>query len=766
MKYSHLFLWSSTFCLLLSACQSGVPSLQPEIGSTVTPLTVTQTLVLTPTALPAPDGTFLAFLDAWNDHNFSGMYSLLTPLSQDASTESDFESSLQKLSADLTLTGIDYKLLSSFTQGETAQIQYRQTLKTALFGPIAANYVMDMHFANGRWGVAWVDTLIYPELTDGKQFYVESQMPSRGNIYDRSGKAFAAYTDAVAFWIQPGLIDPATETAMLRAVGAIVNRHPGEIAASYRGQPLDWLIPVGEASVEEVSANLDKLQGFAGLFLKRYPTRYYFGGEQAAAHAVGYMSYITKEELADFQKQGYRGDESVGRAGLERWGNDYLSGVRGGTLSIIDANKNLVKTLATSASKPAASIITTLDTELQRQTQAALLDMPAAAVVVELKTGAILAMASAPSFDPNWFDVTNPNSQWIGNALSNPNNPLINRVTQGLYPPGSVYKPFMAAAALESGLFTPEQTLYCGHYWDGLGPDAIKTDWTLTDGLPESGDINLAEAIMRSCNPWFYQIGQFLFRWDPNYFNEMSQLFGFGAGLTSIVGLRQDLHEEVGGLIPGPQWATENSTIWTEGDAVNAGIGQGKVLVTPLQMVMAYAALGNRGTLYQPQLVYAVRDVDGKPVYEMTPNPVRQITLKDSTWDVLWNGMWEVTHNYDGTAGWIVRRMGVKVPVYGKTGTAEDPPGLPHAWFAGFTQANDPNKPDIAIAVIVENKGEGSDWAAPIFVRIVEVYFSGQRKYYLPWEADYGLPYDLLPPTNTPDPNTRPTVPNDATPQP
>jgi penicillin-binding protein 2 len=472
---------------------------------------------------------------------------------------------------------------------------------------------------------------------------------------------------------------------------------------------------------------------------------------------VGYTLPVPAEELDEYRQRGYRGDEKVGQAGIEKWAEDYLAGQHGGSLYVVDPNGQIVTRLGQSEPQPAQSVYLTIDENLQYYAQRALTGFTGAVVVLERDTGRVLAMASSPGYDPNLFDPTNPNNIGLGDLLDGTGQPLLNRATQSEYPLGSVFKIVTFSAGLESGLYLPETTYDCQYDWTRL-PDQVRHDWTWehcqeavragdfcddSSTLP-SGLLTYPQGLMRSCNPYFWDIGYTLYQHERiTDVANMARAFGFGqpTGIDQVA--------EASGQINDP------------GDAIelaNMVIGQGDVLVTPLQVAVMIAAVGNGGTLYRPQLIEKIQPIEGDPLVVFKPEARGTLPLNPITLQTLQDALWGVVHQGSpkpGTAEFRLR--GLDFPVAGKTGTAESGNGPPHAWFAGYTlAAESTNLPDIAIAVIVENQGEGSDYAAPIFRAIVETYYYGQPQA-RPWFGPIGGPqYTPTPfggiPTRTPRP--------------
>ena len=695
---------------------------------------------------PNAEITAADYLKSWEDGDFVRMYKLLSPLSKDAINMEDFVATYQTVNESGSFVRVQTRILSSQQNNSEAHTQFSLILHSSLVGKIQRQITIPLLLEKGKWVINWDHSLILPELANGNTLYMDYVIPARANIYDRNGLAFAAHTDAVSIGVIPGKIDSAQENQLLEDLSPLISRHPEAIKSLYSSAKPDWYVPLGEASSSEIKAIYDRLNSYSGLVMKPYKTRYYVGGKLGAPHAVGYTALIPEEQAQHYKSMGYRGDEFVGVQGLEAWGEEYLSGKRGGALHVASMEGQWVATLAESQSSPAHAIYTTLDRNFQREVQIALQDLVGAAIVINMQTGEVLAMASSPSFDPNLFDPANYNIVQLEETISNPYRPLINRVTQGQYAPGSTFKVVTMASALESGLFNAEQIYYCGHSWNGLGTAYTKYDWTSEKGYAPSGNLNIIGALRRSCNPWFYQIGLSLHNWADYFLPDMSRNFGLGMP-TGIIGLQQSINEEVGGIIPSEDWATSAGILWTPANTVHMAIGQGDMQVTPLQMAQLYAALGNGGTIYRPQLVQSIASPDQSPIFEFQPEAVSRLPVSDKTLSAVRQGLWEVVNDPSGTANYRFRSM--DVPIYGKTGTAEDSPRKPHAWFAGFTDAGRPDLPDFAAVIILENKGEGSEWAAPIFRRLVEVYFHDEIRELYPWEVEIGL-------TATPSPTLVP----------
>lgn len=739
----HISVLSLTLASLALVSLVGCSPAATEIPtSTPSPSLTLGSVTVNTTSVPDAKTAARAYLDAWSSDDYGRMYAMLTSISRDAINAEDFETYYRTAASEGAYSRIESEILSSLVMGPTsAQVNYRTVLESELVGDLSREMVMNLSLENGQWRVQWDQALLMPELANGNYLSMERYVPSRANIYDRKGHALVAQTDATAIGLRPALTDPDQGDDLFGIIQRLTGLRQEEIEALYESVPAgaDWYVPLGEVPASEVAEDFGDLSEVAGLMLTPYRARYYFDGG-IAPHLIGYVSQIQEGQEEDYLRKGYRIDERVGQAGLEKWGEEYLSGTRGGALRVLNSQGEVVTKLAETSPKPSESIYTTLDKDFQLAAQQSMEGFRGAVVVLERDTGRVLAMVSSPDFDPNAFEPLNFNYYTLLNEIfASQENPLLNRATQGVYPLGSVFKIITMAAALESERYTADSTYQCGYHFDELEGVRLN-DWTyehyLQDGrtIP-SGLLTLPEGLIRSCDPWFWHIGLDLYNQDmTTAISDMARGFGLGS-LTGIEGV-----EELAGNIPDPA---------SQVDATNLAIGQGETLVTPLQVASFIAAIGNGGTLHRPQLIERVVSPEGQESNLFEPEEYGKLPVSPENLALIQEAMRGVVASTDpyGTA-WH-RFTGLDIPVYGKTGTAESGSGNPHAWFAGYTDASRADQPDIAIVVVVENIGEGSDYAAPIFRRLVELYFYGQPAKLYPWESTFYV-------TKTPEPEATP----------
>jgi penicillin-binding protein 2 len=704
--------------------------------------------IVTVLGAPDADAALGAYLDAFKADDYNTMYGLISKVSQDGITLEDFAKRNRDALNEMSAGSFDYEVLSSLVSPYSSEVAYRVTYHTALVGDIQREMIARFALENNEWKLQWDDSLILPELAGGNVLRMDYSAPSRGNIYDHDGDVLVAQSDAHAFYIIPGNVTEESLDVLLSEVWRLCGISMEALAQEIFNTPAQFPIPLCEASTQE-SERIRSVYP-SGLEWEDYNTRYYFQ-QGVGSNIVGYTTFISEEDMETYRRLGYAQDARVGADGIERWAEDYLAGERGGDLYVINPSTGQpVTKIGEKEPKPADSVYLTIDNNLQFYAQEAIKGFTGAAVVLELDTGRVLAMASSPAFDSNIFSSNNPN----GNRELIPGS-LLNRAAQGQYPLGSVFKIITMAAGMESGLFVPESTWDCQYHWTNL-TDQVRNDWTwdhcqrrlqagnecnTPDSTP-SGVLTLPQGLMRSCNPFFWQIGYTLDQNNrKNDIANMARAFGLG----SPTGIDQ-ITEASGQIVDPP----------TVIDVINQTIGQGDVQVTPLQVARFMAAIGNGGTLYRPQVVEKIEPVDGgAATLVFKPEATGTLPVTPDRLKVIQDAMWEVVHNPLGTANFRLR--GLRIPVAGKTGTAESGSGDPHAWFAGYTLASESSGlPDIAVAVILENQGEGSDWAAPVFQRIVETYYLGSPQTIYWFESNFGVTETPTPlggiPTETPKP--------------
>jgi len=419
---------------------------------------------------------------------------------------------------------------------------------------------------------------------------------------------------------------------------------------------------------------------------RRYATDY------PGSHILGYLGEVTKAELSRTPAI-FRLGDLVGRMGVERIYDRFLRGQNGGLEIEVDSAGRQVRLMRRVEPTPGDDLILTIDSSVQAVAEQALAESPTgrgAVVAMDPRTGAVIALASAPRFGAG---------NTLRESLTDKELPLFNRAVQGAYPLGSCFKMITAMVALEKGAIRPSTRFNCtGSYT--LGKRVFRC-WKPTG----HGWNDLLGAIAVSCDVYFYQVARLL---NPEDLEAAAHQFGLGSPVQI------DLPGEVSGVVPGPEWALRNSRSWFEGDTLNMSIGQGQVMVTPIQAAVMMCTVANRGTMVKPYLVSEIRGPRGNVVFRAKSEPVRKVEISENTWNILEAGLRKVVDEGTGSQA--------KIPgwtVYGKTGTAENPHGDDHAWFlCAVRQGSDP--PRLVVAVLVENGGHGGTAAVPIAKRVME----------------------------------------------
>ncbi|WP_020585925.1 penicillin-binding protein 2 [Desulfobacter curvatus] len=452
-----------------------------------------------------------------------------------------------------------------------------------------------------------------------------------------------------------------------------------------------------------------------GIHIDIEPTRNYIH-KKTAAHLIGYLGEINKDELASGKFPNVRSGDSIGRYGVEKSFEADLQGKRGGHQVEVDVNGRVIKILKTVEPVSGKDLVLTMDLALQQKAENLLGENDGAVVALDPSNGDVLVMASSPSFDQNDFIGGISSKKWQV-LRDDPGRPMNNKAIQAEYPPASTYKTITALAGLEEKVIDRNSTFFCPgfykfgnrryHCWNKYG----------------HGNLNVVDAIAQSCDVFFYQTGEKLGV-------DALARYAHGSGLGRLTGIR--LAHERPGLIPTSEWKRKRfKEPWQAGETLSISIGQGFNLVTPLQMAVFISAVGNNGTLYRPRLVKSVQDAKGQVIREIEPEITGGLPASKKNLAIVRQGLLEVVHGNRGTARRI-RLPGIQIA--GKTGTAQvfsrkagekfNNEKLrrtlqDHAWFVCYAPAQDPK---IAIAVIIEHGEHGSSAAAPVAKELIHAY--------------------------------------------
>ncbi len=452
-----------------------------------------------------------------------------------------------------------------------------------------------------------------------------------------------------------------------------------------------------------------------GVFIDIEPTRHYIYNK-TASHLLGYLGEVNNDELLSGKYPNVKTGDSIGRDGVEKSFETYLQGKRGGRQIEVDANGRTIKVLKTVEPITGLDLKLTIDLDLQQIAEKMLQDKHGAVVALDPKTGDVLVMASAPSFDQNDF-VGGINSKKWKALMTDRGKPMTNKAIQGEYPPASTYKIITSMAALEEKEIDIHTTIFCpGFFKYG---NRVYRCWNKNG----HGNVSVIEAITQSCDVFFYQAG------DKVGVDALAK-YAMGSGLGKKTGIL--LEDERKGLIPTSSWKKKRfNEPWHRGETISIAIGQGYDLVTPLQMAVFIAAVGNGGTLYRPRIVSAIEGSQGNVIKEIPIEITGKLPAGKTTLEILQKGLLDVVETDRGTA----KRIRLKhVKIAGKTGTAQvfsvksgdklktehlDFYLRDHAWFICHAPAENPV---IAVSVLIEHGAHGSTAAAPIAAALIGQY--------------------------------------------
>ena len=455
-----------------------------------------------------------------------------------------------------------------------------------------------------------------------------------------------------------------------------------------------------------------------GVVTEVTPVRQYLNGE-ITAQIIGFTGEVSREDLDRDNPEKLSSGDIIGKFGIEKFLDAHLRGKSGAEQVEVNVAGKAIRSLGRIPSLPGDNVVLTINSALQEAAWTAMGDRTGAVAVLDPRSGAVLALVSSPSFDPNLFNGGISFDDWE-NLSNDPRHPMENRSISGQYPPGSTYKPVIAAAALEEGLITPETTFFCNGAFE-MGDRKFRC-WQAKG----HGNVNLHRAIVESCDVYFYNLGKLL---GVDRIAAYARAFGLGAPLGI------DLNREKGGLIPTKQWKLSRfRQSWQMGETISLAIGQGYNLVTPIQLANVYATLANGGTVYRPRLIKQLESSDGHVVKRYGPEKQGVLPVRPQNIQLINQGLWGAVNEKGGT-GYILKRQ--EQDVAGKTGTAQVI-GLPqdekarktkrvsaafrdHALFVCFAPYGNP---EIVVAVILENAGHGGSAAAPVARKIIDTYFA------------------------------------------
>lgn len=549
--------------------------------------------------------------------------------------------------------------------------------------------------------------------------------PTRGLIYDRNGLILAQNVPTFSLEVTPERVTEMDQT--LEALGKIVAIEDSDFKRferlrkqRRRFDSIPIRVRLDEQEVARLAANRHLFPGveIQAKLLRHYPL------EDKTAHAVGYVGRINEQELQQIDNSAYSGTSHIGKTGIEKSYEKLLHGEVGLQQVEVNAFGRVIRVLQSKAPIPGKNLHLSLDAGLQHAAMTAFGEETGAAVAIDPANGAILALVSNPGFDPNLF-VEGISSEDYDALQKSETKPLFNRAIRGQYPPGSTVKPFIGLAGLETGTIGIAQKNYCPGFYQLPGHSHKYRDWRKGG----HGSVSIDDAIIQSCDVFFYALAHQL---GIDRLHDFLSRFGFGRKTEA------DIADERSGLLPSKEWKRQRRKApWYPGETLIAGIGQGYMLTTPLQLAHATATLAGGGVNRIPMLVSQVFDSTGRP--SLPPNANLQVKLPvndPENWKTIIAAMTQVIEGQRGTAR-LIRNEHYHIA--GKTGTAQvftvkqdeeydeekiDKKMRDHALFIAFAPVE---KPRIAVAVIVENGGHGGSVAAPIAKRIMDYHLLEQQ---------------------------------------
>jgi penicillin-binding protein 2 len=538
------------------------------------------------------------------------------------------------------------------------------------------------------------------EKSEQNSIRVRIEDPPRGLIFDRKGKLLV--DNRPSYFVS--IVPHETKQDSLKLISEIINIPKEEIRKKLTGKyPFSPVKIKRQVDFVALSLVEENRLDLPGVVYQTEPQRFY-PTEIRASHVLGYIAEVTEDELHSYKKYYQLGD-MVGKKGIEKQYEDVLKGEKGFEFVRVDALGREIEIIEDKSipPKPGLNIYLYIDSEIQKTAENLMAGKKGAVVMLDAKTGGIIAIVSKPDYDPNVLTGVIQPDVW-NKLIGDSNFPLYNRALQSTYPPGSTFKLITAIAAIEEKDVTPDWTVDCPGYLV-FGKRVFKCS-----NRRGHGNVDVYSAIQYSCNVYFYQLG---LKIGIEEWLKYAKLFQFGRK-TEV-----DLYDEKVGFVPNRSFYEKRyPSGWKLGHMLNIAVGQGEVLATPLQMARFAMIIGNRGKYHNPRLLsYALNTQTGTKEYP--DDKILSISnVSEKTLDIIRKGM---LYAVEGGTGKGAVVHGIQVA--GKTGTAQNPHGKDHAWFIGFAPYEDPQ---VAICVVVENGGSGGTVAAPIAGMLIEKYFYGE----------------------------------------
>lgn len=568
------------------------------------------------------------------------------------------------------------------------------------------------------WHLQILNADNYQAMSENNRLRFVPIAASRGAILDRTGKVLVSNRPSFSLAVVPQEVTD--KEALLTLLSDLLGLDRADMAERWEKNkkrakyyPIVLASNITRDHVEIVEENRMRLPGIE---IEMKPVREYSSG-QLAAHLLGYIGEVSEKELNAAGFEDYNPGDYIGKNGIERALEKELHGGDGGRQLEVDARGRVLRTISESYPTVGNSVVLTIDAAIQKQAERAFGEQAGAAVVMDVTNGEILAFVSNPGFDPSLFSGKLPPDVWQG-YLDDKRHPLENKALSGQYPPGSTFKMVTALAGLQNNIIGDSTSVNCSGTYD-LGTSTFKC-WNKKG----HGTTNLRKSLRESCDVYYYQLGEKL---GVDKIAAAAQAFRLGEPLGV------ELLNERSGLIPTAEWKQKRfGKRWYHGETLPVAIGQGAVLLTPIQLASMTATIANEGTIYRPHLVKRIVDADGKTLKETKTEIIGTASFSKESFRIVKQGMYAVVNESGGT-GAMARQYDVRVA--GKTGTSQvvklrdSKLGTPyqyrdHALFVAFAPYDNP---EIAVAVVVEHGEHGGAAAAPIAGRILRAYFDGKK---------------------------------------